>query len=76
MGDRTYDPDGVWQYGSILVSQDPVALDQIIYQTIEEKRKELELPTLSRLSKYIRSASRMELGTNDLDEVDYQEVKV
>lgn len=75
-GGPTYDPDGVWEYGSILVSQDPVALDQIIYQTIEEKRKELELPTLSRLSKYIRSASRMELGTNDLDEVDYQEIKV
>ncbi len=75
-GGPTYDPDGVWQYGGILVSEDPVALDQIIYQTIEEKRKELELPTLSRLSKYIRSASRMDLGTNDLDEVDYQEVKV
>ena len=75
-GGPEYDPNGVWQYGGILVSQDPVALDQIIYQTIEEKRKELELPTLSRLSKYIRSASRMDLGTNDLDEVDYQEVKV
>ena len=75
-GGPTYDPDGVWQYGSILVSQDPVALDQIIYQTIEEKRKEFELPTLSRISKYIRSASRMDLGTNDLDDVDYQEVKV
>ena len=75
-GGPTYDPNGVWQYGGILVSQDPVALDQIVYQTIEEKRKELELPTLSRISKYIRSASRMDLGTNDLDEVDYQEVKV
>lgn len=75
-GGPQYDPDGVWQYGSILVSQDPVALDQIVYQTIEEKRKELELSSLSRLSKYIRSASRMDLGTNDLDDVDYREVKV
>ena len=75
-GGPEYDPNGVWQYGGILVSQDPVALDQIIYQTIEEKRKELNLSSLSRISKYIRSASRMDLGTNDLDEVDYQEVKV
>ncbi len=75
-GGPTYDPDGVWQYGGLLVSQDPVALDQIVYQTIEEKRKELNLSSLSRLSKYIRSASRMDLGTNDLDEVDYKEVKV
>lgn len=75
-GGPEYDSDGVWQYGGILVSQDPVALDQIVYQTIEEKRKELNLSSLSRLSRYIRSASRMDLGTNDLDEVDYKEVKV
>ena len=75
-GGPIYDPDGVWQYGGILVSQDPVALDQIVYQTVEEKRKELNLPPISRLSRYIRSASRMDLGTNDLDEVDYKEVKV
>ena len=75
-GGPTYDPGGVWQYGGILVSQDPVALDQIIYQTVEEKRKELKLSSIARLSKYIRSASRMDLGTNDLDEVDYKEVKV
>ena len=75
-GGPTYDPDGVWQYGGILVSQDPVALDQIVYQTVEEKRTELNLPSISRLSRYIRSASRMDLGTNDLDEVDYTEVKV
>jgi uncharacterized protein (DUF362 family) len=75
-GGPTYNPDGVWQYGGILVSQDPVALDQIVYQTVEEKRKELNLPSISRLSRYIRSASRMDLGTNDLDEVDYKEVKV
>ena len=75
-GGPEYHPDGVWQYGGILISQDPVALDQIVYQTIEEKRKELDLSSLSRLAKYIRSASRMDLGTNDLDEVDYQELKV
>ena len=75
-GGPTFDPDGVWQYGGILVSQDAVALDQIIFQTIEEKRKELKLGSLSRLAKYIRSSSRMGLGTNDLDEVDYQEIKV
>ena len=75
-GGPTYDPNGVWKYGGILVSQDPVALDQIVYQTVEEKRTELNLPSISRLSKYIRSASRMDLGTNDLDEVDYKEVKV
>ncbi|MCZ6680558.1 MAG: DUF362 domain-containing protein [Candidatus Poribacteria bacterium] len=75
-GGPTYDPEGTWHYGGILVSPDAVALDQIALQTIDEKRKELKLASISRLAKYIRSAWRLGLGTNDLDEVDYQEVKV
>jgi uncharacterized protein (DUF362 family) len=73
-GGPTYDPNGVWKYGGILASEDPVALDQMIYQIIEEKRK--DLTPVARLVKYIRTASRAGLGTNNLDEMDYQQVKV
>ena len=75
-GGPTYDPDGVWKYGGILMSVDPVVLDQIILQTIEEKRKELKLGSITRLEKYIRSSFQLGLGTNNLDEIDYREVKV
>ena len=76
-GGPTYDESGVWKYGGILVSEDPVALDQIVYQTVEDKRKEVGgLSQVSRLVKYIRTAWRAGLGTNNLDEMDYQQIDV
>ena len=75
-GGPTYDPDGTWKYGGIFVSSDPVALDQFVLDTINEKRQEVNLDKISRLAKYISSSWRAGLGTNDSDEMDYQEVKV
>jgi len=76
-GGPTYDPKGTWRYGGLLVSTDPVALDQIALKTIEEKREEVGLKEpINRLAKHISSSWRLRLGTNNLDEVDYQQVKV
>ena len=75
-GGPTYDPDGTWKYGGIFVSSDPVALDQFVLDTINEKRQEVNLDKISRLAKYISSSWRAGLGTNDSDEMYYQEVKV
>jgi len=75
-GGPTYDPDGTWKYGGIFVSSDPVALDQFVLDTINEKRQEVNLDKITRLAKYISSSWRAGLGTNDSDEMDYQEVKV
>ena len=75
-GGPTFDPNGTWKYSGLLVGMDPVALDQVAFQTVEDKRKELNLASNSRLAKYIRSAWRLGLGTNNLDEMDYQQVKV
>ena len=75
-GGPTYDPDGTWKYGGIFVSSDPVALDQFVLDTINEKRQEVNLDKITRLAKYISSSWRAGLGTNDSDEMYYQEVKV
>jgi hypothetical protein len=74
----TYHPDGVWKYGGILASTDPVVLDLIALETINEKREEMELDEInrSRSAKYINSSWRLGLGTNNLDEVNYQQLKV
>ena len=74
-GGPVYDPDGVWKYGGLLVSPDPVAIDQIALETINEKRQEAGLKP-AQSAKYIRSSWRLGLGTNNLDEVDYQQVKL
>lgn len=74
-GGPVYDPNGVWKYGGLLVSPDPVAVDQIALETINEKRQEEGLEP-AQSTKYIRSSWRLGLGTNNLDEVDYQQVKL
>lgn len=74
-GGPVYDPNGVWKYGGLLVSPDPVAVDQIALETINEKRQEEGLKP-AQSTKYIRSSWRLGLGTNNLDEVDYQQVRL
>lgn len=75
-GGPVYDPKGEWKYGGILMSGDPVALDQVVLQSVGDKREEMELPSITRLSNHIRSAWRAGIGTNDLDEMDFQQIKV
>ena len=75
-GGPVYDPKGEWKYGGIFMSRDPVALDHVLLQSVGEKREEMELPSITRLSNHIRSAWRAGIGTNDLDEMDIQQIKV
>ena len=75
-GGPVHDPEGEWKYGGILMSRDPVALDHVLLQSIGEKREKMELPSITRLSNHIRTAWRAGIGTNDLDEMDFQQIKV
>ena len=75
-GGPVYNPKGEWKYGGILMSRDPVALDQALLQSIGEKREKMDLPSITRLSNHIRTAWRAGIGTNDLDEMDFQQIKV
>ncbi len=75
-GGPVYDPKGEWKYGGILMSRDPVALDQVLLQSVGEKREEMDLPSITRLSNHIRTAWRAGIGTNDLDEMEFQQIKV
>ena len=75
-GGPVYDPKGEWKYGGILMSRDPVALDQVLLQSVGDKREEMELPSITRLSNHIRTAWRAGIGTNDLDEMEFHQIKV
>jgi uncharacterized protein (DUF362 family) len=58
----------VWDYSSLLVSRDPVAVDYLAWKTIDEKRKELNIPSLAeagREPKWIATAASKGLGVND-----------
>lgn len=61
-------PKYSWEYGGILVSQDPVALDYTGWQIIEKRRKEIGLKPLkavNREPKYIKTAAQLKLGNID-----------
>ena len=75
-GGPGYKPEGTWQYNSLLFSADPVAIDRVGLEIIDAKRKETELGPMTSLAKYISTAWRLGLGTNDLDEIDWEKVTV
>ena len=60
--------------GEILISQDPVALDYLGFQALEQKRQEKGLSTLSLRAKYIQSAAELGLGTNNPDQMEIASV--
>ncbi|KAA0242982.1 MAG: DUF362 domain-containing protein [Candidatus Brocadia sp. AMX2] len=67
-GGPGYKPQWTWNYNGIIVGRDPVALDRICHTIIEEKRKEMKLPSLkqaNREPKYISTAAALGLGIDE-----------
>ncbi len=72
----TYHAESTWNYGSLFVSTDPVILDVLVLQTVNQKREEMELDSVSKLANHINTASGVGLGTNTLDQADLQRVEI
>ena len=74
-GGPSFMPHWTWPQNSLLVSRDPVALDQIGWQMIDRKRAEKGLKPLresKREPTYIATAAdrNHRLGTNDLNRIE------
>ena len=72
-----YSPRWTWTYGGFLVSGDPVALDAVGRLVIEDRRKEVGLPSLAeegRAPKWIAEGARIGLGEADLGRIQVVEV--
>lgn len=72
----TYHAESTWKYGSLFVSTDPVILDVLVLQTVNQKREEMGLDSVSKLANHINTASGVGLGTNTLDQADLQRVEI
>jgi uncharacterized protein (DUF362 family) len=71
-------PQWAWNYGGVLASADPVALDAVGWRIIENKRKELGLPTLAqagREPKYIATAADYNLGVMEESKIEMVEIQ-
>jgi len=78
-GGPSYKPQWTWPYNALLISRDPVALDYIGWQILEQKRYEKgmkSLGVLGRAPDYIATASdaNHRLGTNDPSKIEAVEV--
>lgn len=72
-GGPGFKPQGSWPFQGIILSRDPVALDCVGKEIIEEKRKEKGLPSLKdagREPKHLTTASRRGLGIGDLKKIE------
>lgn len=70
-------PRAKWDYGAILLSTDPVALDYYGWRILEERRKELGLPSLAdvgRPPRQLASAAQRGLGTSDPNRIELIEI--
>ncbi len=71
-GGPGYKPQWTWNYNGIMVARDPVAIDRVCHNILEEKRREMSLPSLkqaNREPKYISTAARLGLGVDDLSKI-------
>jgi uncharacterized protein (DUF362 family) len=78
-GGPSYMPQWTWPYSGLLVSLDPVALDYVGWQILEQKRAEKGMKSLGALGRapnYIATAADAQhrLGTNDPRRIERVEV--
>jgi uncharacterized protein (DUF362 family) len=72
-GGPAYKPQWAWNFSGLLIGTDTVALDYVGANIIEQKRKEIRMPSLKqagREPKYIQTAASLGLGTSDPSQID------
>jgi len=71
-GGPAHSPRWAWPWGGLLVSRDPVALDRVVQEVVEERRRELGLPSLAaegREPRWLATAARLGLGEAARDRI-------
>ncbi|RJP79625.1 MAG: DUF362 domain-containing protein [Candidatus Zixiibacteriota bacterium] len=75
-GGPPYQPRWCRDFGGLMASTDPVALDRLGWKLIEEQRFAEGLPTLAEAGReptYIRTAAALGLGENDMSRIVFHE---
>lgn len=76
-GGPPFKPQWSWPMNSLLLAVDGVALDRVGWEIIENKRKEMNRPTLKeagRQPEYILTAGKKNLGQTDLKKIEWQRI--
>ncbi|NCO38469.1 MAG: hypothetical protein COZ06_32155 [Armatimonadetes bacterium CG_4_10_14_3_um_filter_66_18] len=69
-------PDAHWAYNTLLAATDPVALDAVGYQILDDKRKELGLDPIADVPAHIKVADMRRLGNGDLSNIERVDISM
>lgn len=76
-GGPRWDRKFMWNYGGILIGTDPVAIDTVMFNILNGKRKlEGMSPISENVAKHIRLSQELGLGTNNMNEIDLIEINL
>jgi uncharacterized protein (DUF362 family) len=65
-----------WRQNAVMVSTDTVAMDSVALAMIEEKRKEHGMSPIGERARYVATAAKVGLGTNDPARMDMREIDI
>jgi hypothetical protein len=74
-GGPQFEPNYLFQYGTIYASKDPVALDTVALSQVEKWRAEAKLPRIAPRSIYLLTASDMGIGASSPEHIDLKVVQ-
>jgi len=71
-----FDPNYCWPLQTIYVSHDPIAIDALALQQINEHRVKAEIAPLKNEASYISAAANAGLGVADLSRIDVLDARI
>jgi uncharacterized protein (DUF362 family) len=74
-GGPAFKPQYSWNYGGLLFSRDPVAVDVVALELLEAKRREAKVSAIGSQASHITAAGRLGLGQAERTKIELSEVK-
>ncbi len=75
-GPRPSDRSRIWREGALYLATDPVALDVVVRDLIQARRRAAGLPDTTSRCRHIATAAKMGLGVGDRERIDVTTVSV
>jgi uncharacterized protein (DUF362 family) len=69
-------PDYIWQYKSLIFGTDPVAIDRIGCEIIENKRREMGAQPIGNRALHIAECGRAGLGVSDPSKIQHRKITI
>ncbi len=75
-GGIDWKPSNTWGYGGIILGTDPVAVDRICLEILNEKRLQEGMHKIDNRSRHIRLSEQLGIGVADLDRIDLVKINL